>query len=570
MQNNEHVYIILTDVIGSCEKDSKDSDPINWRKETFISQLCSLLEHPNSKAIRAIGDALFVLVKCNSCSEVDTCRDILINLFNTVDTQYEKFGIKIRAVVDKIIIGTKNKYGVDIIKAIKKLKTDDNDKAKKADTLIKTLMHEIYGPDVNKAFRIQSLQRGSVILVTESVFRTMQQNGDKNKNIVMFDISSSIDIAKDDTQNFHIHTPVPITYLKGFEEYRHSNPCYVWHFTKKDVVNEAIFAQEYKEKHSFRFLMAKYPTAYKNVLKLCDIKNGVYKKLYESTKKNSFDFNVNYLWDIFDYFELLNVNFSRLPSHRKDIFCPMYYEKEKRDEFKNFKIKGQHNNFLISNNYYETKLSIELIPEGKQRKRNFLFSSVIMDSCLANASSQLNRNLFLFRADPKVSTNDILLIEPQTLEISGPVKFINDENKQPFEKSFDNKIFLLVFYRYFFDKIEDAEKTLSKIYDYNSEISCFCPILSGTVSGLYDAFILYSIDRTQNNLASDYQVAINKLLQYDRTIKNIGNAEINATNFFTYSYPVSFFLLENNKLFKSNEQKLICLKIANVKVNDKA
>jgi hypothetical protein len=448
----ETLYLILTDVVNSCDKDCS-GDVITWRKESFCSQLEHLLKHKNSIVLKSIGDALFIIVKERKCKE------ILANLYCAFQSS-KSINHNIRSVIHKINIGKENQRGTDIVMAIKqKNGLIDSEKVK---YLISSLEEDIFGKEVNKAARIQSLPQESVIIATDDVIKAICE--EENIPIDKALEEKKIDIVVEG-DNYHIHTPVPIIYLKGFNDVSHINPLIVWHFSKEDVAKEAFLAQEFKARHSFRFLME----GLSGVEDMSKIRTEVLKQLRDENRI-SFSFYTDFYWDVFDYFELQNVNFNRL------LFS---------DNVKSIKeSKGLHIDMRLDENESIKKFY------QKAKRNDFRLASVALDSYSSKTSSQVNRGIF----DIKKDGENGIFIEPQTIDIFENIK-INIQ-----ETDIGQGDYLLFFFRFFFDKIEDANRNFQSIYDIKDfPKNCVFPVMNGVVTGLLDSFILYKIKRDSVN-----------------------------------------------------------------------
>ncbi|KKM21952.1 hypothetical protein LCGC14_1630260 [marine sediment metagenome] len=219
---NEELFLIYTDVVGSTPLDEGNEDPISWRETSFLEQLKMLLSIENSLALKSIGDALFITVKSDTTSVESRkllCKKVLACTYKAY-TKSKKAGIKstlkkeikIRAVVHLInehYFG--DRIANKIINAIKKGDIDDAD-MKKSGLLIKALQEDIFGTEVNKAARIQSLVKSDAILVSEEIARIIEDEDVKyiEKKIKLGYISFEYNKEK-----YRLHSSVPVIKLKG-------------------------------------------------------------------------------------------------------------------------------------------------------------------------------------------------------------------------------------------------------------------------------------------------------------------------------------------------------------------
>jgi len=538
--SEETLYLILTDIVNSCEKDNCGCS-IEWRKEVFYTQLINLLALEKSIALKSIGDALFVIIPNN-----DNCQKILVNLIEAFLSckNASSYSAEIRAIIHKVRIGKQNKRGNDIAEKIQKIP----DSVEKAKHLINSLPDDIFGKQVNKAARILSLPKGGGVLLTNDVVNDLldekfAKDSDKETKKKNAQIIGKIEIVTSTNIHYYVHTPVPITYLKGFDTLKESDddfisynkPYIVWHLSKNQDESEATFATEYKERHSFRLLMTDLKQEQKISDKISDIQENIWKILKNN---ESFKFYTDFCWNVFDFYELENINFSRLSTIRKQ-----------DDILKSTTHEGQIKNLTIDNNLENESLNISFNDKHNNEEQDFILPIIVMDSYSQKTNSQLNRSLYQINKDD--SSQDIIkTVVPQTIDIFENIIYNNATD-------FVGDHLMLVFFRFFFDTIKDANNTLENIFllNINEENGInISPILCGRLTGLIDAFSIYKIEKTNNynNNNEIFQKAMQMYLPFTHKQKNFLGTRKKIKNFYSYSYITAIFLLEKNKNFDIN------------------
>ncbi len=556
--SEEVLYLIFTDVVNSCEKDNcRTSNPLEWRKETFYNQLTKLLLQDGSTALKSIGDALFVTVPNSECKET------LANLIEAFISCKESstHAVNIRAVIHKIPIGKENLKGKEIAEKIKEIEGSET----KAGHLINSLPKDIFGIQVNKASRLLSLLQEGAVLLTQDVVEDLKEDEYE------LDENNKIRIESKKGKVYYIHTPVPINFLKGFEKGKYkeedskndivsnSSPFLVWHLTEKGIANEARLAIEYKERHSFRLLMT-------NLHEVEDVSKN--NKIIQdevldalSINNESFKFYTNFCWNVYDYFEIEDINFSRLS--KKEFGCVDRFP----DIYNNKPFGRQLHKLSIR--ISKTTLSATFNMDEGKKEQDFILPVIVMDSYPKKVSSHINRSLyqanqencdFLTKDDVKINS-----IEPQTIDIFEEI-YLNEKIE-----NFNNENnFLLVFFRYFFDKINVCDEKLQKIFSLRDILidkkskkyirSIFC----GRISGMVDAFVLYELTNQPSDLDNNvWEEVISKYLEYNFKQKSLLEADRTQENFYSCSYITSLFLLKGNNKFKQTAENFKFIKLAN-------
>lgn len=551
------LYLILTDVVNSCDKDN-DTCPIKWRKKVFYEQLNKLLIQDGSIALKSIGDALFVIIPNDNNKCIGTLMNVLEAFIACKISNFE-----IRAIIHKVCYGNgaKNKKGGDIATEISKIK-NSNIKAKH---LIDSLSYDIFGRQVNKASKLLSLLQGGAVLLSEDVVSDLINQPVNESTKIITEIYNnkirSIEIKIEDNKLLYvIHSPVPITFLKGFDKLDKSDddhiskekPFIVWHLTAKKNIEEARLAIEYKERHSFRLLMTDLKTPQNILTKNADIQESVLLPLTKD--KESFMFYTDFCWNVYDYYNFESIDFSRLKrkEFNKNIF--RRYTKIFSGQSFSLEIKAQKNSF-----------STELIPK-EGIKQDFILPMIVMDSYTQKMSSQTNRSIYQKNKEDIQQAVKVKIdrIEPQSIDIYEKISFNNNIDTNKLQSNY-----LLVFFRYFFDKLKDGDNSLQEIMslditDSDDELQ-IKPFIYGRLSGMVDAFALYEInsekivDLIENHI---WKNAIEKYLKFNFEQKGYYNTEC-RDNFYSCSYITSLFLLNENKEFRKESKTLDYLILAN-------
>jgi len=181
-KNEEVVYLVYTDVVGSGKLDLDPKKVVQWRKKTFLKQLRSLLNPEKSLVLKSIGDALFVLYDgVNKSDEEGIIKEILCCIHEAFVNTQKPF---IRAVVHRI---TEHKRGREIKNYLGKMINKQSNMKYLTDTLEK----DIFGKEVNRAARILSLVHAPAILVSQDVAN--QIDPEANKKAIQ---GLSIDVPK--------------------------------------------------------------------------------------------------------------------------------------------------------------------------------------------------------------------------------------------------------------------------------------------------------------------------------------------------------------------------------------
>lgn len=294
-KDEDVVYLVYTDVVGSTKLDKKD--PIEWRKKSFGEQLDSLLSLENSLVLKSVGDALFVIYegKDRGLSEQELIKKILYSVwksFNTADDQ-----ARIRAVVHEI---KGHQRGAKIAKYLSKQYTKGH-----KDNFLEALEKDIFGKEVNKAARILSLVHKPAILVSENVARKITPSAEEcatKGNPIPFSLND---------QDFVLHSPVPVLYMKGvfdFLEDKDKKPCVVWELGTNPT---PTLASEFKSIQAFRLMTVQL----KNATELSEKGNQIATEVLEELSLNSPDiklrFYIDMLWNVIDTFVFQDISFER-------------------------------------------------------------------------------------------------------------------------------------------------------------------------------------------------------------------------------------------------------------------
>lgn len=550
----ETLYLVLTDVKDSCHKDDDPARVAAWRACSFCTQLEHLLSTNEHVVLKSIGDSLFVLVKnsgqitailenvyiafheCNNCKK---CRMSSCRKHSPQNRSKCKNNTEIRAVIHKIKFGEQNRMGNDVVAAIE-AKNIDGGIMKKAKRLIDSLKNDIFGKEVNRASRILDIPTEAVVLVTNDVVQDVfveqcesysSEEKDEAKSHIL--ANGKLDVAVGD-KHYHIHTPVPLTHLKGFTDISIESPYLVWHFSKSDGYTEAILAQEYREKQSFRILLTRLMGS--KQLSDSKISTEIYNEVLDLLNKNgrqqSFKFYTICFWNIVDYFELQDVNFLRLMQDDKDKLL------------KSKKCTGQTYELTIETPKDSTNAIVNL--SKTKGKQDYMLASVIIDSYHKRSSSQLNRELYELK-DESEGRNLVKFIEPQTIDIFSDNVFVN-----VLTENINGGCFLLVFYRFFFNhKMESINKYFNSIDNLKIDNEKITPILRGTLTGLLDAFVVYELKGTTDSSTHDkiFEEAIKEILSYTLQQKGLLGSKMAGENFYSLSYPTSIFILKKNDKF---------------------
>ncbi len=536
----EELFLVFTDVVGSTVLDAKGDS--SWRISSFTKQLSSLLSIDNSLALKSIGDALFIIIRKNiEKDKVKLCREILARTYEAylkvkeTDTNDSlmKQPVKIRAVVHLI---TGHKSGKDIAKEIENSSINE----KKFKILTQSLRNDIFGTEVNKAARIQSLVKKDAILVTEEIAKLIQNDESfyfsklKNLHPLEFDF---------DERNFILHSPVPVTRLKGLEHINVHLPVIVWQlnenfrYDNNDIKRDIpVLSVEFKFHQVLRFLMVglkrriqfeEIEIASKQISELIKpLDNDIVSKFYNDL-----------IWDVIDEIEISAINFKRysindkkeLPIVRQTLFSGTY-----------FAIKRNGTQFELINGANK---------KNKNYGTNLIISHMILCSYPSKEIADINRELF---EKNKTEKELIKYIEPQTLDIYKPITILEYEVNKV-----SDDYFIMLFFGVYIQKLSEAndQKKLFEGINSNEHFNNPKPVIYGLNTGLVDGFVLYRIntDTIKNNkICEIYGEPLNNLLnQYFPSYLD--------NTFYTKTFPISIFLLKNNVILSKDKTENINL-----------
>jgi hypothetical protein len=552
-QKIESVYLIFTDVISSCEIDNKGVK--NWRTDAFYRQLKHLLQPQNSVALKSIGDALFIVIEGNNTK----VKDIFAHLCDAVE-KYEvtnngnKLLVKVRAVMHKINMDN-HTNGVEIIDNINNNLTTITDIQDKSKRLTTALDKDIFGIEVNKASRIMSLLTGAAILLTEDVVRAFCEEEKHDYDDILKNKYHSIG------NEMVIYSPFPILKLKSFESSINvKSPLKIWHLAKHLSLDSTL-SYEYKKRHSFRLLTTVTEDSVLDLETLKNYRNSIIEKL-QGNNLFSFPIYTDFFWNVIDYVELTNMDFSREHSNNPNKFNDLYAQKCKNEahHFYEYNLK-----FDKQNKFLEFEIRRDENKRKNEMGNTSHLTSLVIDSFSDKDSSQSYRDLYCFNNSDSSSISSIV---PQTIDI---YKNINITEKKGINQNEETQIcnkfleifkaeqgrFLLVFFRYFMDEVDNAENKYKTLFMANipekNEIR-LQPIMKGHIAGLIDSFVIFQIlDKQNRDKIEPFKMATNVLLDF---IFNAVDKRSSNKVFYNYSYPTSIFFLKNNNQFKFNEDNL--------------
>jgi hypothetical protein len=334
----------------------------------------------------------------------------------------------------------------------------------------------------------------------------------------------------------------------------------VWHLSKNTSNTRSTLVQEYKKRHSFRLLTTITADTIGNLDKLKELKSKVLSQLKQS-KEMSFLFYTNFFWDIVDYVELTNMDFSREHTNNPNRFSDLYLKKCPNEAHHFYKYQIQ----VESEKFVDFICDRDPNQRLKELGSTSHLTSLVMDSFSEKESSQVNRDLYLYElSDESQETSEISSIVPQTIDIHAEIDIAF---KTPIDERVDfllNKLnnnqgrFLLVFFQYYMDDVNNAENALHKGFRHFSIKTTkdgfeLKPIIKGNLAGLMDSFIIFSIENAQGEHMDPYTMASKILLKH--IINEVPTRGANKV-FYNYSYPTSIFFLKSNQNFQVKKENL--------------
>ena len=560
-KSQESVYLIFTDVVDSSAMDN-DSSAKQWRNQVFCHQLEHLLKPQNAIALKSIGDSLFIVIKELGAAKILDIFKYLCDALNNF--KIEDKSVEIRAIMHKIDMAT-HTHGQTIADHINAT-IKDKDLLGKSEHLRKTLERDVFGIEVNKANRILSLLTGAAVLLTKEVVEAYCV--DKSK------YDAFLKKKHNEIENgMSIHSPFPIISLKSFNEVKIETPLIVWHLSKTTSTHTTL-TQEYKKKHSIRLLTAVTKNPVTTLTQMKDCRKNVICKLRSDdlTKAFSFDFYTDFFWDLVDYVDLTSMDFSREHTNRTlkyhDLYLPKYKNIARAsEETQRKEAKEAHHFYKYDVTFEITKhdtapkfagFTMDRNAEHRQKEagNTSLITSLVIDSFSDKCNSQSNRQLYDFKGNE--TEKDIEAIIPQSIDIyqnidiNGDVEFCSGKFKK------ESSRFLLVFFRYFMDNVDEAERTYKNLFKDN--VNCpasdsgitLNPLMKGHITGLIDAFVIFEIHDTQNREQhTPFKIATYNFLNY--AINIAPNA---GKTFYKNCYPTSVFFLKKNETFDIDERNL--------------
>lgn len=542
------LFLVYTDVVGSTPLDLSTDDPIAWRRTSFLEQLKMLLSIDNALALKSIGDALFIIIDCShkTKNKKELCQEVLACTYkaylNTktagINSKLNK-EINIRAVVHLIkdhCCG--EEIANEIIKAILDGQIDDKDN-KKSSLLIQSLKDDIFGTEVNKAARIQSLVRADAILISEEIAKIIEDNPAKyndNLNKLFY-----ITFKHKDTE-YQLHSPVPVIKLKGLKDISYKSPLIVWQLDQIPRDIQPALATEFKSYQMFRLLLTglkKIPLQENDRVVMQSEVDDLLE--LNNLSKNVFSFYNDFIWDVIDEFEISPIKFTRNSIG------------EVHENIKNQKKAFEGNFFCLK----PVSGSFKLLP-NRNINVDLLISKIVLCSFPSREVAIHGRQIV-----ETISIGDqkyVLFTEPQTIDIYTPSNLL--------PKKFDDYIgsFILMFFGVYIQNVSDANNENT----FFSDISSLLPdndlkvIIYGINSGLVDGFVLFKVENVSskaidnNNVQTVFESPIASILNKYKPSKL-------STNFFSKTFPISLFLLSSNDRFKANERNISYLK--RIKIN---
>jgi len=543
-KEENNVYLIFTDIVSSCDIDNK-KDVKGWRNEAFFRQLKNLLIPENAVALKSIGDALFIVIEGNQTS-VKTLLTYLCDAVQKfeIESDNEKVPVEVRAVMHKIDM-CRHTHGTDIINRLKDVK-NCGDFTNKSKRLVTALDKDVFGIEVNKASRILSLLTGASIILTEEVVRAYCKEEQYDFNLMLNNPPQNIG------GEMQIHSPFPILKLKGFK-IEIDRPLIVWHLSKTEN-SEKTLSQEYKKRHSFRLLTTITDDSIMQLNNLKELRNKVINQLQTQDSNIAFSFYTDFFWNVVDYVELTDINFSREHTNNTRRFSDIYSHKckEESHHFYKYSIVLNDDRFVDFTCERNEKNRINRMGNTSH------LTSLVVDSFSEKESSQSFRNLFSFKRANN-QKNEILSIVPQTVDVYNGIDIFDYKkasHKNELWKLLNNpqERFLLVFFQFYMDEVDNAAAHFKQLFNVRIPSSCgitLVPIIKGYVAGLIDGFVIYYIEDSQKR---------EKIEPFVESTKTLLSFMINTVPgrttkmFYNFSYPSSIFFLKNNENFNFRKE----------------
>lgn len=491
-ENEEVVYLVYTDVVGSSELDKESEKVIKWRKKTFFTQLKSLLGPDQSLVLKSIGDALFILYdSINKDVEENFVKEILYYLHKAFVKTIKP---SIRAVVHRI---TNHKRGKEIKTYLQRCKN----KQKNMKYLTDTLEKDIFGKEVNKAARMLSLVHAPAILVSQDVVNQISKQADEK---AIKGESINVNYRR---KKLILHSPVPVLYMKGVFNYHDEKasriPYVIWEL---GVIKDATLAPEFKLNQTFRLITARLSNAVMLANRRDEILQITMEKLSFGNPDLALRFYVDMLWEVTDYFIFQNPEFERKERQikRNNYLNSLSNLISKTPPENNIQIEGQAGKLTI--NFNTCSIDKLTYSAGGVPDKEFVISLLVFTS-FPDISHQNQIRKLLSRENQSGLVKEI---EPQSIQIYQSIKFGGKfikglDTGQVFDNfsGFSGKTSILLMFQVYFECLKDADNLASlfegveKIEDNNLTVACY-----GLTAGLIDGFVLYSIDTWEAGLKS--------------------------------------------------------------------
>lgn len=614
-EEKKAVYLVITDVVGSCDLDRKigsNGSILKWRDECFKRQLSKLLTLDEALALKSIGDALFIIYEVPYRSELENRKlatkilNYLWKAFDEVKTKCiieaqgtpydkedeEKLEVKIRAVVDRI---EGCERGKKIAEHLEKLK-QRRKKLGNIDFLKLTMAKDVFGNEVNRAARILSLVRQPAVLVSDDVAKQIKEDtkeyAKKGKPIPIKRVGKDL----------ILHSPVPVLYIKGISDTDEDQPredsenangngttedkqneevvssYIVWQLGKEKVNAEAVLAPEFKQNQAFRIIntFLKKPisggedsleTKRKKIL--CEASSI----LGLDNPSLEFLFYCDFLWLIEDYYIFRNPSFDRDTRDRinsEDYFQtlgfltddkPLTRKKGDPANTQKYRIKGQLTDIIITT-AKEAIRDIDIIRREKAKK---FFNPILVFTSHPDVKHRSRVRKDFFSKKREISDDDIIsALKGVSIPLYKGLRFnlniftkipLSNKPRSEFYDGFSrNNCNILLLFQVYFDSLEegDSQALFAGLDSDAVNHSGLYYLCSGLTPGIMDGFVIYDTDNWKDGV--------------DSILQNLIIPEPKVS-FYKKIRPIAIFILEyRNNYFegyyplKKNLQYLIKVK----------